>query len=62
MKFSQKMSGQNWKTYEKLGKHKQIQFFNVSVQNPTCKRTEAVNVKKQVLLKQRLEGYIIDII
>ena len=46
-------------TYEKLGKCKQTEFFNVSEQTPTRKRTEAVNVNEHFLLKQLLQGDII---
>ena len=48
------------KTYEKLGKRKQTEFFNVSEKNTTRKRTEAVNVNRHFVLKQFLEGDIID--
>ena len=37
------------KTYEKLGKRKQTEFFNVSEQNPTRKRTEAIKVLTKAL-------------
>ena len=42
------------KTYEKLGKCKQTEFFNVSEQNPIRKQTEAVKayVNKQKPLRQ----------
>ena len=45
---------------EKLGKRKQTEFFDVSEQNPTRKRTEAVDVNKHFMLKLFLDGYIID--
>ena len=47
------------KTYDKLGKRKQTEFFNVSEQNPTRKRTEAINVNKHFMLKPFMESDII---
>ena len=48
------------KTYKKLEKCKQTEFFNISEQNPTRIQTEAINVNKHFLLKQILEVNIID--
>ena len=39
--------------------HKQTEPFNVSEQNPTRKRTEAVNVNEHILLKHLQEGEFI---
>ena len=47
------VKSKNQKNYEL---HKQTDSFNISEQNPTCKRTEAVNVREHILLKQLLEG------